>query len=152
MCFSSWMLQGRNIKHATHNHKKISIKVIASLCVNLYRNDKCPDNKAIQRIFFKEFYFSLSIHEYYSPMNKFDVYILAYSESINVVPLESKWFVPQNLLHVNILPPLVETKLRRKKRKYVKGVDETLKTKTRNKCLLCKRLGHKRTTCNNNKP
>ncbi|KAH0682497.1 hypothetical protein KY290_021066 [Solanum tuberosum] len=43
-------------------------------------------------------------------------------DSINVVPLESEWCVPEELLNVKILPPLVDTKLGRKQRKRVKGV------------------------------
>ncbi|KAH0674493.1 hypothetical protein KY284_025580 [Solanum tuberosum] len=35
-------------------------------------------------------------------------------DSINVVPLESEWCVPEELLNVKILPPLVDTKLGRK--------------------------------------
>jgi len=95
--------------------------------------------------------YGLRVYDYSSPLYKVEEYLLAYSESINVVPLESEWRVPQELLDVNIIPPLVVTKLGRKKRKYVKGVGKTFKSKRRNKCSLCKRPGHKRTTCNNNK-
>ncbi|PHU29065.1 hypothetical protein BC332_01158 [Capsicum chinense] len=95
--------------------------------------------------------YGLSVYDYSSPLYKVKEYLLAYSESINVVPLESEWCVPQELLDVNIIPPLMVTKLERKKRKCVKGMGETFKPKRRNKCSLCKRPGHKRTTCNNNK-
>ncbi|KAG5580081.1 hypothetical protein H5410_050708 [Solanum commersonii] len=77
-------------------------------------------------------------------------YLLAYMHSINVVPLESKWCVPKELLNVKILPPLVDTKLGRKRRKCYKGVHENFKSKRRNKCSICKRTGHNRTTCVNN--
>ncbi|KAG5570625.1 hypothetical protein H5410_060391 [Solanum commersonii] len=49
-----------------------------------------------------------------------------------------------------ILPPLVDTKSRRKRRKRVKGVSENFKSKRKNKCSICKRTRHKRTTCMNN--
>ncbi|KAH0781294.1 hypothetical protein KY290_000892 [Solanum tuberosum] len=94
----------------------------------------------------------MSIYEYSSPLYKVEVYLRAYMDSINVVPLESEWCVLEELLNVKILPPLVDTKLGRTRRKHVKGVGENFKSKRRNKCSICKRTGHKRTTCvNNNK-
>ncbi|PHT93274.1 hypothetical protein T459_01156 [Capsicum annuum] len=93
--------------------------------------------------------YGLRVYYYSSPVYKVEEYLLAYSKLINVVPLKSEWRVPQELLDMNIIPPLVVTKLGRKKRKHVKGVGETFKSKRRNKCSLCKRPGHKRTTCNN---
>ncbi|KAH0637379.1 hypothetical protein KY289_037294 [Solanum tuberosum] len=96
--------------------------------------------------------YGMSIYEYSSPLYKVEAYLLAYMDSINVVPLESEWCVPDELLNVKILPPLVDTKLGRKRRKRVKGVTENFKSKRRSKCSICKRTGHKRTTCvNNNK-
>ncbi|KAH0672666.1 hypothetical protein KY284_023753 [Solanum tuberosum] len=96
--------------------------------------------------------YGMSIYEYSSPSYKVESYLLAYLNSINVVPLESKWCVPEELLNVKILPPLVDTKLGRKRREHVKGVGENFKSKRRNKCSICKRTGYKRTTCvNNNK-
>jgi len=93
----------------------------------------------------------MNIYEYSSSLYKAETYLLAYSESINVVPIKSEWCVPEELLSVNILPPLVDTKLRKKK-KRVKGIGENFKSKRRNKYSICKRTGHKRTTCvNNNK-
>ncbi|XP_016566645.2 uncharacterized protein LOC107864726 [Capsicum annuum] len=95
--------------------------------------------------------YSLRVYDYSFPLYKVEEYLLAYSKSINVVPLESEWHVPQELLDVNIIPSLVVTKPGRKKRKRVKGMGETFKSKRRNKCSLCKTPGHKRTICNNNK-
>ncbi|KAH0685866.1 hypothetical protein KY284_016419 [Solanum tuberosum] len=96
--------------------------------------------------------YGMSIYEYYLPLYKFEEYLLAYMDSINVVPLESKWCVSEELLNVMILPPLFDTKLGRKKRKRIKGIGENFKSKRRNKCSICRRTGHKRTTCvNNNK-
>ncbi|KAG5579875.1 hypothetical protein H5410_050502 [Solanum commersonii] len=63
--------------------------------------------------------YGMSIYEYSSPLYIAETYLLLYSESINVVPIESKWCVPEELLSMNILPPLVDTKLGRKKRKRV---------------------------------
>ncbi|XP_055800526.1 uncharacterized protein LOC129869991 [Solanum dulcamara] len=94
--------------------------------------------------------YDMSIYEYSLLMYKIEAYLLAYSESINVVPLESEWCVPEEILELTILPPLANTKLGRKKRKRVKGVSENFKSKRRNKYLICKRPGHKRTTCMNN--
>ncbi|XP_049410509.1 uncharacterized protein LOC125873671 [Solanum stenotomum] len=60
--------------------------------------------------------YGMSIYEYFSPLYKAETYLLAYSESINVVPIESEWCVPEELLSVNIFPPLVDTKLGKKKK------------------------------------
>ncbi|KAH0781385.1 hypothetical protein KY290_000983 [Solanum tuberosum] len=94
--------------------------------------------------------YSVRIYEYSSPLYKVEVYLLAYLESINVVSLESEWCVPHEFLNVKILPPLVDTELGRRRRKRVKGVGENFKSRRRNKCSICKRLVHKRTTCMNN--
>ncbi|PHU00353.1 hypothetical protein BC332_30140 [Capsicum chinense] len=95
--------------------------------------------------------YGLRVYDYSSPLYKVEEYLLAYLELINVAPLESEWHVPQELIDVNIIPPLVVTKPGRKKRICINGVDDTFKSKRKNKCSLCKRPEHKRTTCNNNK-
>ncbi|KAH0720103.1 hypothetical protein KY284_005133 [Solanum tuberosum] len=76
--------------------------------------------------------YGMKIYEYSSPLYKVEAYLLAYMNSINVVPLKSEWYVPEELLNVNILPPLVDTKLGRKRRKCVKGISENFKSKRRN--------------------
>ena len=90
--------------------------------------------------------YGMSIYDYSSPLYKVVSYLLSYLYSINVVPLESKWSVPEELLNVKILSPLVDTKLGRKRRKHFKGIGENFKSKRRNKCSICKRTRHKRTT------
>ena len=66
--------------------------------------------------------YGMSIYDYSSPLYKVVSYLLAYLYSINVVPLESKWSVPEELLNVKILSPPVNTKRERKRIKRVKGV------------------------------
>ncbi|KAH0635910.1 hypothetical protein KY289_035825 [Solanum tuberosum] len=93
--------------------------------------------------------YGMSIYKYYSPLYKVESYLLAYLDYINVVPLESEWCVPEELLNVKILLPLVDIKLGIKR---VKGVGENFKSKRRNECSIYKRIEHKRTICvNNNK-
>ncbi|XP_016540709.2 uncharacterized protein LOC107841253 [Capsicum annuum] len=46
-----------------------------------------------------------SIYEYFSSIYKVETYLLEYSKAINVVPLESKWTVPQELQDTKIVPP-----------------------------------------------
>ncbi|KAH0685586.1 hypothetical protein KY290_017073 [Solanum tuberosum] len=94
--------------------------------------------------------YGMSIYEYSSPLYKAETYLIAYSESINGVLIESEWCVLEELLSVHIFSPLVDNKLGRKKRKRVKGVGENFKSKRKNKCSICKISGHKRTTCMNN--
>ncbi|KAG5621412.1 hypothetical protein H5410_006630 [Solanum commersonii] len=61
--------------------------------------------------------YGMSIYEYYLPLYKDEAYLLAYMDSINVVPLESEWCVPEELLNVKILPPLVDNQTWKKKKK-----------------------------------
>jgi len=42
------------IENATRRHKKVSSKLIASVCVNHFRDGKGPSIREIQRIVFKE--------------------------------------------------------------------------------------------------
>ncbi|PHT55440.1 hypothetical protein CQW23_03926 [Capsicum baccatum] len=63
-----------------------------------------------------------SIYDYSSPIYKDESYLLAYSEAINMVPLEAEWTVPQELVDTKISPPPYDPKLRRKKVKSIKGV------------------------------
>ncbi|PHU04897.1 hypothetical protein BC332_25719 [Capsicum chinense] len=95
--------------------------------------------------------YGLRVYDYSLLMYKMEDYLLAYLESINVVSLEFEWHMPQELREVNIISLLMVTMLRRKKIKHVKSVCETFKSKSRNKCSLCKRPGQKRTTFSNNK-
>ncbi|KAM3251480.1 hypothetical protein P3L10_005550 [Capsicum annuum] len=88
-----------------------------------------------------------SIYDYSSPIYKDESYLLAYSEVINVVPLEAEWTVPQELVDTKISPPPYDPKLGRKKVKCTKGIGETFKSKRRNRYSICKKSGHKRTTC-----
>ncbi|PHU30713.1 hypothetical protein BC332_02806 [Capsicum chinense] len=88
-----------------------------------------------------------SIYDYSSPIYKAEICLLAYSEAINVVLSEAEWTVPQELVNTKISPPPYDPKLRRKKVKRTKGVGETFKSKRRNRCSICKKSGHKRTTC-----
>ncbi|KAG5575812.1 hypothetical protein H5410_055946 [Solanum commersonii] len=73
--------------------------------------------------------YGMNIYDYYLPLYKAETYLLVCSESINVFPIESEWCVREELLSLNILPPLVDNKLGRKKRKCVKGVGENFKSK-----------------------
>ncbi|KAK4740035.1 hypothetical protein R3W88_003732 [Solanum pinnatisectum] len=48
------------VEHANNSHRKFSIKVIASLCVNMYCDGKGPNVKEIQRAMFNSFHCSRS--------------------------------------------------------------------------------------------
>ncbi|KAM3358237.1 hypothetical protein P3S68_021168 [Capsicum galapagoense] len=88
-----------------------------------------------------------SIYEYSSPIYKVETYLLTYSEAINIVPPEAEWIVPQEEQDTKISLLPYDPKLGRKKVKHVKGIGETFKSKRRNKCSICKKFRHKRTTC-----
>lgn len=53
--------------------------------------------------------------------------------------------------YVKILPPLVNTNIGRKRKKCVKGAGDNFNRIRRNKYLICKRIGHKRTMCEEQK-
>ncbi|KAM3269953.1 hypothetical protein P3S67_029859 [Capsicum chacoense] len=55
-----------------------------------------------------------SIYDYSLPIYKAESYILAYSEAINMVPLEAEWNMPQELVDTKISPPPYDPKLGRK--------------------------------------
>ncbi|XP_047257732.1 uncharacterized protein LOC124889783 [Capsicum annuum] len=88
-----------------------------------------------------------SFYQYSSPIYKAASYLLSYSEVINVVPPEAEWNIPQELLDTKISPLPYDPKLGRKKVKRTKGISEMFKSKRRNRCSICKKSGHKRTTC-----
>ncbi|XP_016567023.1 uncharacterized protein LOC107865221 [Capsicum annuum] len=77
-------------------------------------------------------------------------YLLAYLEPICAAPLELEWSVEREYLEMQVLLPDFDPKLGWRKLKSVKGVLGPSRYKKRNKCSKCKRLGHKRTTCNFN--
>ena len=54
--------------------------------------------------------YGMSIFDYSFPLYKVKSYLLSFLDSINVVPLESECCVPEELLNVKTLPPLVNTK------------------------------------------
>ncbi|PHT97963.1 hypothetical protein BC332_33107 [Capsicum chinense] len=60
-------------------------------------------------------YYGNSIYDYSSLIHKYESYLLAYSEAINVVPPEAEWTVPQELVDTKISLPPYDPKLRRKK-------------------------------------
>ncbi|XP_060182919.1 uncharacterized protein LOC132612857 [Lycium barbarum] len=93
-----------------------------------------------------------SIYEYSSPMYNVQSYILAFAETINVVPAESEWEVLEKYTNMYIPPPPYDPKLGRKRVKHIPGVSKSFKSResskgTRNKCSICKGAGHKKTTC-----
>ncbi|PHT99987.1 hypothetical protein BC332_29775 [Capsicum chinense] len=80
----------------------------------------CAHVMAALRVKYSDDY-DLRVYNYSSPVYKVEEYLLAYSKSINVVPLEFELRVPQELLDVNIIPPLVVTKLGRKKKNALRA-------------------------------
>ncbi|XP_060210209.1 uncharacterized protein LOC132637079 [Lycium barbarum] len=111
----------------------------------------CAHAMAALRLKYRNGYGS-SIYKYSSLMYKVQSYILAFAETINVVPPESEWVMPEEYAKMYIAPPPYEPKLGRKRINRIPGIAESFKPKgrvkgRRNKCSLCKESGHKRTTC-----
>ncbi|XP_060200354.1 uncharacterized protein LOC132628603 [Lycium barbarum] len=111
----------------------------------------CAHTMAVLRLKYHPDYGS-SIYEYSSPMYKVQPYIIAFGETINVVPAESEWEVPEKYASMYIPPPPYDPTLGRKRVKCIRGVAESFKSRgsskgTRNKCSICKGAGHKKITC-----
>ncbi|KAH0744065.1 hypothetical protein KY290_032058 [Solanum tuberosum] len=65
----------------------------------------------------------------------------------HLVAPEDSWIVPLEILEREIPPPYVDpSKLGRRRTKRRRGVEESFPTR-KNKCSICKNIGHKRTTC-----
>ncbi|KAH0669477.1 hypothetical protein KY285_023642 [Solanum tuberosum] len=63
------------------------------------------------------------------------------------VPPEDSWIVPSEILEREIPPPYVDpSKPGKRRTKRRRGVEESFPTR-KNKCSICKNIGHKRTTC-----
>ncbi|KAG5629224.1 hypothetical protein H5410_000941 [Solanum commersonii] len=85
------------------------------------------------------------IYEYSSPYYKVESYILAYRDQ-SIDAGEEFWNLPLEILERVIPPPEKKTKPGRKRLKRVPTIGEVV-SKKRNKCSLCKRFGHKKTSC-----
>ncbi|KAM3320751.1 hypothetical protein P3S67_007953 [Capsicum chacoense] len=94
--------------------------------------------------------YGTSIYKYSSKIYSKASYLLAYLEPICAAQLEPEWSVAREYHEMQVLPPDFDPKLGRRNVKCVKGMLEPSRYKKRNKCSKCKRLGHKRTTCNLN--
>ena len=73
---------------------------------------------------------------------------MTYSGHITLVPPEESWVVPAELMGRLIPSPYIELstiKLKIKPYKRRRGVGESFPSR-RNKCSVCKTVGHKRTT------
>ncbi|XP_060217146.1 uncharacterized protein LOC132644572 [Lycium barbarum] len=77
-----------------------------------------------------------------SPYYSAEFHRLAYSKIINPVPPKEQWeWATENIIN----PPIVKRVKGRKRKKRIPTVGEDVKK--RNKCSLCKQVGHKKTTC-----
>ena len=71
--------------------------------------------------------------------------MLAYSETIYLVPPEEQWVVPPALANIIIHPPFKKTVKGRKRVKRISSASEV--PRKMNKCSICKQPGHKRSSC-----
>ncbi|XP_055800402.1 uncharacterized protein LOC129869828 [Solanum dulcamara] len=106
----------------------------------------CPHAIAAIRIQFRDDY-GLRVYDFVSPYYSVWSYKHAYEKLIHPVLSEEFWEFPPELLESKIPCPYVVRKPGRKKRKRAPSVLERGSKKKKNKCSICKRVGHKRTTC-----
>lgn len=106
----------------------------------------CPHAIASIRTQFGDDY-GTRVYDFVSPYYTVLTYKKAYEKSIHPVPSEEFWELPSELLDSKIPCPYVVIKPGRKKIKRAPSILERSSKKRRNKCSICKRFGHKRTTC-----
>ncbi|KAL3339973.1 hypothetical protein AABB24_028540 [Solanum stoloniferum] len=150
-------LGNKLLVHQTANYKYIvtgqdevaTVDLLDKSCTcKVFDIDKipCPHAMAALRCQYGDDY-GRRIYEYSSSYYNVEVYLIAYVEEIKPVPSEETWEVPIEILERKISSPFVEPgKVGRRSSKRHKGIGESFSTK-KNKCSLCKRIGHKRTTC-----
>ncbi|KAL3371346.1 hypothetical protein AABB24_008068 [Solanum stoloniferum] len=150
-------LGNKLLVHQTANYKYIvtgqdevaTVDLLAKSCTcKVFDIDKipCPHAMTALRCQYGDDY-GRRIYEYSSSYYNVEVYLIAYVEKIKPVPSEETWEVPIEILESKISSPFVEPgKVGRRSSKRHKGIGESFSTK-KNKCSLCKRIGHKRTTC-----
>ncbi|KAL3377456.1 hypothetical protein AABB24_003728 [Solanum stoloniferum] len=150
-------LGNKLLVHQTANYKYIvtgqdevaTVDLLDKSCTcKVFDIDKipCPHAMAALRCQYGDDY-GRRIYEYSSSYYNVEVYLIAYVEEIKPVPSEETWEVPIEILERKISSLFVEPgKVGRRSSKRHKGIGESFSTK-KNKCSLCKRIGHKRTTC-----
>ncbi|KAH0720236.1 hypothetical protein KY284_005266 [Solanum tuberosum] len=150
-------LGNKLLVHQTANYKYIvtgqdevvTVDLLAKSCTcKVFDIDKipCPHVMAALRCQYGDDY-GRRIYEYSSSYYNVEVYLIAYVEEIKPVPSEETWEIPIEILERKISSPFVEPgKVGRRSSKRHKGIGESFSTK-KNKCSLCKRIGHKRTKC-----
>ncbi|XP_049378048.1 uncharacterized protein LOC125842774 [Solanum stenotomum] len=109
--------------------------------------DKIPCQHAMEELghkFGDEY--GKTIYKFSSAYYKVESYILAYPDSIYLAPTEEFWNLSPEILGRVIPPPEKKTKPGRKRMKRAPTIGKVV-SKKRNKCSLCKRFGHKKTTC-----
>ncbi|XP_019258093.1 PREDICTED: uncharacterized protein LOC109236374 [Nicotiana attenuata] len=104
----------------------------------------CPHAIAALRVEFGAQY-GTSIYDYTSDFYYIDTCVNAYVIEIHPVPSEECWEVPPELVERKIPPSSCEIQLGRRKTKRIPVSGEV--KKKQNICSICKRTGHKRTTC-----
>ncbi|KAH0707409.1 hypothetical protein KY290_011965 [Solanum tuberosum] len=142
--------QTANYKYIITSHDEVAtVDLLAKSCTcKVFDIDKipCPHAMAVFRCQYGDNY-GRCIYEYSASYYKVEVYLIAYVEEIKPVPSEETWKVPIEILERKISSPFVEPgKVGRRSSKRHKGIGESFSTK-KNKYSLCKRIGHKRTTC-----
>ncbi|XP_009606846.2 uncharacterized protein [Nicotiana tomentosiformis] len=114
--------------------------------------EKIPCRHAMEtlRLSFGDGYGS-SIYDHSSPFYKVLTYLVAYEGTIHAIHIEEKWAVPDEIQFTKILPSDVEPIKGRKKFKRWPSILEPSsfgsRKKGKNKCSICKELGHKKMTC-----
>jgi len=139
-----------NYKFSINGHGDVAtVDLQRRMCTcRVFDLDKipCPHAMAALRSQYGA-HFGNQIYEYSSSYYSVEKYIIAYCEEINPVPPEDSWIVPLEILEREIPPPYVDpSKPGRRRTKRRRGVGESFPTR-KNKCSICKNIGHKRTTC-----
>ena len=82
-----------------------------------------------------------------------DSWALAYAETIYPVPLASEWDIPEDTEFIKVVPPIVKKKRGPVKKQRIPSVGENRrKIVRRNKCAICREMGHYQKNCPQRQP
>ncbi|XP_060969880.1 uncharacterized protein LOC133037083 [Cannabis sativa] len=121
---------------------KFLVNLLDKTCeCNRFQQDEIPCAHAIA-VFSKR---GLRVYDYVADYYKTDEMKATYDTTVNPLPNESEWTLPESLEMI-VLPPNTKKRAGRPRRRRISSKGEP---KVQLKCGRCKKTGHNRKTCTN---